>query len=330
VSIAKDVFGISEAVAKEINNVVDKGIVHDLGRRMPQEPTLFEEFFDPESFYKRSSRLTKVQGIIRSLLKDAEYTNTFFLHHAVDLLEPRLIAARITNTPIGKCGSNICEAVCREFRGLFKTWPSKSFLQEFASKFYKIVEHPDLRSWVDKICRGRLKNEKLVRIRDDLSSRILACILQKDKYGGLSNKLTFKNFPKMLYTIIEEKLREDMTRWVYGRMAVLVSKYAATYSHLIDYALLTPFVWETISSNFIRITRRKSAGLGRVALRACEDAEDEEEMRSRILRAASFYVDIYLRKYGIEPPQDCLIKYAVSFIEGFKIIQNVMENYCHM
>jgi hypothetical protein len=63
-----------------------------------------------------------------------------------------------------------------------------------------------------------------------------------------------------------------------------------------------------------------------VARRGCEDAE--EDVRSGILREDGFYVDLFLKKYSIEPSQSYFDKYADLFTEGFKVIPNIMENYC--
>jgi hypothetical protein len=96
-AVSKRVFGISEAVSKEINELVDNEDVHDLGRRMPQEPRLSEKFLEPEWAVERLSRLARVEMELRSILsRGPDYADAFYLHHALDLLAPRLIAVHIT------------------------------------------------------------------------------------------------------------------------------------------------------------------------------------------------------------------------------------------
>ena len=62
--------------------------------------------------------------------------------------------------------------------------------------------------------------------------------------------------------------------------------------------------------------------MGRDVLRICEYAESMEEMRSRIIRAIDSYTENWLKRYGVEPPQNCKARYAILFISGYKIVEN--------
>ncbi len=307
VTVAKDVFGIGEVVAEKINRVIDVRDVHDLGRKMPKEPTFSEKFFDLEAASKRVLRLTKAQAMVRSILLRDEHANAFFLHHTLDLLAPRLIAANITNTPIERCADNVCEAVCMELELVSRKVPYKlsNFSQAFKSMLNQVISHPSLASWVNEASDRRLTLERSVNIQDHLTHHAQQILRKLGDQAAAS-----------------EVVRSKYIAWAYGYLMTLVSRFATRYSHLIDYALLTPFTWEIISERFIRTTKKKAAGLGRDILRICEYAESMEEMHSRIIRAIDFYTENWLRRYGVEPPQSCKAKYADLFISGYKIVEN--------
>ena len=111
-AVSKRVFGISEAVSKEINELVDNEDVHDLGRRMPQEPRLSEKFLEPEWAVERLSRLARVEMELRSILsRGPDYADAFYLHHALDLLAPRLVAVHVTDMPLKECAYNVYKAI---------------------------------------------------------------------------------------------------------------------------------------------------------------------------------------------------------------------------
>lgn len=137
-------FWVSETVSEEINKLVDREDIHDLGRRMPREPRLLEKFLDPDLAVERLSRLKRAEMRIQLMLSKS--ADAFYLHHALDLLAPRLIAVRATDLPLKEHAYNICEAVCNELDLAFGGDKFASFLKEFRARFNQIVGDRDLTS----------------------------------------------------------------------------------------------------------------------------------------------------------------------------------------
>jgi GNAT superfamily N-acetyltransferase len=134
-------------------------------------PYVDKKLFDLEVASKRVLRLTRAQAMVRSILSRDEYANVFFLHHTLDLLAPRLIAANITNTPIERCADNVCETVCMELELVSRKAPYKlsNFSQAFKSMFNRVISHPSLASWVNEASDRRLTLERSVNIQDYLT-----------------------------------------------------------------------------------------------------------------------------------------------------------------
>jgi len=67
-ALSRRILGISEAVSKEINKLVDGEDVHDLGRRMPREPKLLEKLLTPELAAECAARLARAETRLYSIL----------------------------------------------------------------------------------------------------------------------------------------------------------------------------------------------------------------------------------------------------------------------
>jgi hypothetical protein len=118
-AISKRVFGINEAVCEEVNRLVDEEDVHDLGRRVPEGPRPFEEFLYPDVASERLMRVKRAWKALLSMTsKSVERAYAFYLHHALDLLAPRLIAIRATGLPLERVADNIRKAVCGELSAI--------------------------------------------------------------------------------------------------------------------------------------------------------------------------------------------------------------------
>jgi hypothetical protein len=315
-ALSKRVFGVSETVSKEINRLVDGEDIHDLGRRLPGEPRLLEKFLDPELAAERLSRLKRAEMRIQLMLSKS--ADAFYLHHALDLLAPRLIAVRATDLPLKEHAHNICEAVCNELDLAFGGDKFASFLKEFRARFDQIVGDKDLTSWVEEAYRRRLDFESSTSIESYLADHAKEILRKPGSKDFLHITISPATGYGELITIMSSIMSGwKSPEWTYSFFMNLVSRFSSRKSHLIDYALITPFTWNIISEEFIRVTKRRAAGLGRDALRACEDSRSREEACLMIVEHAKSYAGIYLKRYGADPPQSCLEEYANLFITGY-------------
>ncbi|MCD6535786.1 MAG: hypothetical protein J7K49_01970 [Thaumarchaeota archaeon] len=153
IAVASDVFGISREVADEVNRIVDKEDFHDLGRRMPREPRLAERILMPEEAYRKIARMREAHRRIYALMsRGGEWTEAFWLHHALDFLAPRLTAAYIVNVDPERYEANLLEGVKEEMWPLHRRDPIlfrslNAFLETFRSRFGEVLRHPGMRGW---------------------------------------------------------------------------------------------------------------------------------------------------------------------------------------
>jgi len=339
-AVAEDVFGISRAIADKVNKIIDGEDIHDLGRRMPNKPRLIELLLSPEMASIRATRRKLASIRIQNLLSSGiAWSNAFWLHHALDILSPRLIAVNITGVNLSEYKENIITAVCSELSSFTYKLGLEDFLSRFKSQFDSIVNHPDLINWIENATKHR-RAEDAVNIQDYLFLYIRR-ILQRRKRKARSSttttdkkakagsifKIDFSGNQQSYIEAISTALRGlyDEKR-EYMRLMYIVSLYAAKRSHLLDYALLTPYPWEVINETVLRVTKRRAAGIGRCALRACEDLKDDAERRTIIVGEVRRFERVWLLRYKIRIPQECIERYADSFIAGYKIVTSFIKN----
>jgi len=152
-AIASDIFGISREVAEKVNRIVDEEDLHDLGRRMPREPRLAKRILRPEEADRKIVRRREARRRIHALMsRGDEWTEAFWLHHALDFLAPRLIAACIVNVDPERYEVNLLEGVKVDMQPLQRKDPVLfrglgAFLERFHSRFSEVLRHPGLRWW---------------------------------------------------------------------------------------------------------------------------------------------------------------------------------------
>jgi hypothetical protein len=319
-ALSRRILGISEAVSKEINKLVDGEDVHDLGRRMPREPKLLEKLLTPELAAECAARLARAETRLYSILSwGPDYADAFYFHHALDLLAPRLVAIRMTGSPLKEFADNIYRAVCQELRVAFKAGRGRglaSFLERFGSSFIKVIDDLSLTSWVDEAYRRRLSLDSV-----GIEAYLAGHAQRIHQEGGAEHPLC---------TILPPELAEELALATraerdYGSLMALVSRFSFRKSHLMDYTFMTPLTWSLISEEFVRVTKRRAAGLGRRALRACEDSSSGDEARSWIVKEAESYVKLWLERYGVRPPRSSLEEYAELFATGYEVVTSKLK-----
>ncbi len=322
-AVSRDVFGISEDVAHRINKIVDAGSAHDVGRKMPREPTLLSRFRDPEGAEAQMRRLYDAQRKVRGIaLCGSEWARAFWLHHILDFLSYRLIAAYTVGANLEKYGNNILKGVSSEFDSsrldpLRCNGYIKTSLEEFKAKFNDVVSHPRLRGWAMGAADERRKVWSAMSAQSYLDPYIQH-FLKKGNVGDMANPEYLADPFDMRKAIAAEKGFMDLM--------YRVSYYAAARSFLIDYALLLPYPWELISEVTLRVTKNRSAFLGRHALEVCDIFEGYEERRTRIIGEVHDYERIYLLRHGVSPPQQCAAEYAASFISGYETVTSRVQD----
>jgi hypothetical protein len=334
-AISKRVFGISEAVCEEVNRLVDKKDVHDLGRRMPKGPRPFEKFLYPDV---ASERLMQVKRAWKALLsvtsKSVEHAYAFYLHHALDLLAPRLIAIRATGLPLERVADNIRKAVCGELwvvgNRLGRPPKLTDFFEDFKSRFAQVVDDPDLASWADGAYERRLEFERAVGFEDHLVQRVRKALPKRtaqeqdeEAVFQLSCRASYEEVAAIMHKAMKGVKSED---WAYYYSMGLVSLLSFWRSRLADYAILTAWPRDVISEIFVKTTRKRYSSLGRLALDACERSAQsshvwsKDEAISRIVEEAEKKAEHWLGYYGVVPPQNCFEDYARLFVTGFEIV----------
>ena len=334
-AISKRVFGINEAVCEEVNRLVDEEDVHDLGRRMPEGPRPFEEFLYPDVASERLMRVKRAWKALLSMTsKSVEHAYAFYLHHALDLLAPRLVAIRATGLPLERVADNIRKAVCGELSvmGNRLGGPPKlgDFLEDFESRFAQVVSDPDLALWADGAYERRLEFERAVSFEDYLAQRVRKALPKRtaqeqdeEAVFQLSCRASYEEVAAIMHKAMKEVKSEE---WAYYYSMSLVSLLSFRRSRLADYAFLTPWPWDVISEEFVKTARKRYSSLGRLALDACErsaqssHAWSKDEAISRIVGEAKEKVEIWLGRYGVAPPQNCFEDYARLFVTGFEIV----------
>jgi len=152
-AVASDIFGISREVADEVNRIIDKEDFHDLGRRMPGEPRLVDWILRREEAGRKIARRAEAIRRMSGLLsRGGEWTEAFWLHHALDFLAPRITAAYIVNVDPERYEANLLEGVKAEMWPLQRKDPVlfrslNAFLETFRSRFSEVLRHPGLRGW---------------------------------------------------------------------------------------------------------------------------------------------------------------------------------------
>jgi len=152
VAVSRNIFGISEDIVEDINETIDKGMVHDLGRRMPGRPKVSSWLLDPDAAEEQVRKLRKAQEVVQDAVsRGPEWVRAFWLHHALDLLSCRLVAAYIVNADLKRHGENILKGVLAEFEPLPRDYKVRggleSFKEEFRANFWKVLENPELKNW---------------------------------------------------------------------------------------------------------------------------------------------------------------------------------------
>jgi hypothetical protein len=324
-ALAVEFFGISGEIADSINRMVDVTDIHDLGRRMPKEPRIAEQIFDPEEACRRIVMREKMRLKMRVLLsRGPEWSKAFLLHHALDLLALRLIAANLTGVPLEAYEKNLLEGVCTDLRPLFREFPDlKRFLPEFRLKFGSIASHQKLARWTG-MAAERMRAEESKDAGTYLQpyfERALQRMAKKE--GGGMIALPSPWVPSAM----SEALREAQSKMrEYMGLIYRVSFFAARRSRLLYYALLLPFPLNLISEIVLRVTRRRAAGLGREALSICQTFEDRAQCREAIIKAVHKWTEEWLPRYNVKLPQECAEEYADFFMAGYGAVSSVWEN----
>ena len=359
VAIAKDIFGICEKIAEKVNRVIDEEDIHDLGRRMPKEPRLSEWILDPERAMWLDVRGRKARHKIRDILaRGPDWVNAFLLHHALDLLSSRLVAVFVTNARLEEHQKDILEAVCSELdfmcrrRDVLLPYSKLSaFLQQFRANFNPLIYHQDLTSWISEFVKWRKRVEENEDVRSYLRPLLQRLEKRKDVRSNrkkdemsitisrekvkVGKRLEFKfEFERgvpseVISAILTSEVMQKVTdrKRDYMQLMYCVSRFAARWSHLLDYALLTPFPRPLIDERLLRVTKKRAAGLGRYVLRICRDFADNEKRRQLIIREVREFERVWLSRYNIVVPQECVEKYAKAFIDGYEIVTSFMSNH---
>ena len=378
-TIACDLFGISREVADEVNKIVDGEDFHDIGRRMPREPGLAERILRPEEAYRKFARRTEaIRRMSGILFRGGEWAETFWLHHALDFLAPRLTAAYIINVDPERYEANLLEGVKAEMWSLHRKDPIlfrslNAFLETFRSRFGEVLRHPSLREWAratadyveafwhDQSISDYL-NPHMRRLLERMASRkgkervnidlkVPNMAIRIGKEGDMEEKSQSRKGSSVKEFILRSTLHGEsdvaavmsvvMKRAMEDYRSLLVyetnfmqlmyrtSKFAAYHSHLIYYAMLLPLPRVIISEYFLRVTKKRAAGLGREALRICRDFTDDEERRQRIIREVRDFERIWFSRRGISLPQRCVSDYADTFIGGYNLVTSLMPDPQH-
>jgi len=332
-AISKRVFGISAAVCEEVNRLVDEDDVHDLGRRMPEGPRPFEEFLYLDVASERLMRAKRAWKALYSVtFKSVEHAYAFYLHHALDLLAPRLIAIRATGLPLEGVADNIREAVCGELSAMGNKLggPPKlrDFLEDFKSRFAQVVGDPDLALWADGAYERRLEFERAMGFEDYLVQRVRKALRKRtaqeqdeEAVFQLSCRASYGEVAAIMHRAMKGVKSEE---WAYYYSMSLVSLLSFRRSRLADYAFLTPWPWDVISEEFVKTGEYLS--LGRLALDACERSAQsshvwsKDEAISRIVEEAKKKAEHRLGRYGVTSPQNRFEDYARLFVTGFEIV----------
>ena len=342
-------------IAEKVNRVIDEEDIHDLGRRMPKEPRLSEWILDPERAMWLDVRGRKARHKIRDILaRGPDWVNAFLLHHALDLLSSRLVAVFVTNARLEEHQKDILEAVCSELdfmcrrRDVLLPYSKLSaFLQQFRANFNPLIYHQDLTSWISEFVKWRKRVEENEDVRSYLRPLLQRLEERKDTRSNrkksetsitisrekvevderLKFKLEYEVPSDVAFAILASEVMRGVTdkERDYMQLMYCVSRFAARWSHLLDYALLTPYPWPLISEELLRITKRKAAGLGRYVLDACETLDDEKR-RVAIIQKVREFERVWLSRYNIAVPQECIEKYTKAFIDGYKTVTSFMSN----
>lgn len=342
-AVAMNVFGISREIADKVNRIVDTEDVHDLGRRLPPKPRLIEWILNWEKAEEKKLRRTKALLKAKRIMNASrDYAYAFFLHHALDLLAPRLLAAKATKVPLEKCGKNILKAVCYDLEIFLQQiigLDFQNFIQEFESKFNNIIHNPCLLKWIENTSLHIEEKRRTLTIRKYLNpyvQRALKRIISETTHGDearsegetiILKSRDYYEVIKLLSKIMKDIYKQEKTYIIKRNFGILMSKvarFSAWHSKLLDYVLLTPVPQTRISEMLFRITKRKSAGLGRYALNICKRFEDYNKRYEAIVKKVRNFEKTYLLHYGIELPQKCVEKYTEDFIEGYKIVSNAI------
>jgi len=318
-AVAEDVFGIPIKVAERVNRIIDERIVHDLGRRMPPKPKLSTRFLKPEKAIEQLVTRERAALILdRLILRGWEWAYAFWLHHALDLLAPRLVAVKITGVDLKRFKENLRRGICKELELLLHD-PSAyklhldKFISTFKLKFDEIIFHPCLNRWAEREAEKR--RGLRIDIQEFLRS-LIQCSRKRRREKEMETEVARGKKHAWIHATIHKELHEAIRlKREYGRLISKLSQYAAQRSNLFSYALLLPFPRERISGELARLTQN--------ILRICEIYESDDERWREIIKAVRDFEESLLTKHNITLPQECIERYAGLFIEGYETVASM-------
>ncbi len=101
--------GVPRNIATEVDRLIDLGLLHDMGRRKPRDPSAYLDIIESGSIEKmyRIKKKEAVKSILMDILKSDVKAKAFYFHHALDVLAIRLASAITLGLEPEKICSNL-------------------------------------------------------------------------------------------------------------------------------------------------------------------------------------------------------------------------------
>jgi len=310
-------FGIPEGLAKLADEVIDRGILHDIGRRIPRIG-VYARYFCEE----KQRVLENVEEELRKLTLSNDGVKAFWLHHALDLLSERLASAYLTDSDPLNLKDYIISAVQADLRGLsfdFKKWLERRRIhvniylpQDFAVEpvYNEIVLMPELKDWLSENVIQKRKLEEKERLEETLLKDTEEIVNSTTKY--ISSRR--KNQVPTLKDRVSAATKEDGERFLRGELLSRVLWLALIRSKIWDYLLLSGKSKEYI----VNMLGKVSKGEGKWVLRYAEKGDF-----SLIIKELGGTLGVF--KIPVQVPEESLRKFSETLLSGYKIVEKEYE-----
>ncbi|MEM3384899.1 MAG: hypothetical protein QXE78_05180 [Nitrososphaeria archaeon] len=333
---AAEIFEIPTEKASYVDRLVDSGILHDLGRRLPHVSQYYwvtgEDVLTEIQFRKIS--ITKETAKILKSIKDQDFSDVFYLHHAIDLLGSKYVSATLLGINLDAIASNIITSILGELEAIghriyysFPAGPvfSKDFSAKLQELLPKVWHTNEIFSWA---ISGPIPKRKELDSLELISSILSESVKKLYRTGLKLTDAQVKGFARYASSASKGHIKVEFEENEYyhtgparnyamGRAIRMVCKLACLRSRVIDCSLLTPYPTD-VTIDRLLCTRKK--------LSLCNETIDyikrlsEDQAKEAVEKALKNFEVVWLQKHGIKLPELSAAKYFETLKTGWKII----------
>ena len=314
-----------------IDRIIDSVGLHDFGRRLPRIGFL-DFLLNPDKYAFKVSRISSRFSFL------CDFSDLFYLHHALDFISLYIASAMIVGRDPLDFRDNILSGLIKDLKYVYwKVWRfasrynidrypflSKRLIDWIKSNISIIIGDLDLRKWVkNNIVKFRVDEEKkpLNEVLNVVANRLL---IRASKYAKsqINTVWSFSlSYPQLRrnsdYSLKFKQFFNSMISWING--------LAAKRSRLYDYTLLAGYSLDQASTYLVRVSKKREGLLGKYNASCIDTYDDMEKIARCIMQNVENFVSNYLENRNVYFSKNVLGGYVRIFMEAYEILIGIIR-----